>query len=211
MKTDALIQKLSKELSATQPFTPVRTARFIFALCLAIFGGQLLLRALRPDVGSVLMSTTFLLFAGGLLLGAICLALALAISATPGRNDDSRLYYVALVPFLFSLLSLFSFPWSPSPETFWSELGAIICVKEALLLSLLPSFAIFGVLRRRAVTRPLRVGAFVGLLSVALAASALTLCCTNSLSLHVATCHFLLPAFFSCVIGGIAGRLFLRW
>ncbi len=211
MKTDALIQKLSGELTAARPLTPTRTAGLTFSLCLAILLGQLLLRTLRPDVDRVLLSPTFLLFTGGLLLGAVCLAMALGVASVPGRNDDTRFYSLAIVPFLFSLVTLFCFPLSPSTGKFLSELGGMVCVKEALLLSLLPSFAIFGVLRRRAVTRPLRAGAFIGVLGIAGAATALTLCCTNSHSWHVAACHFLLPAFFGCIIGALAGRLLLRW
>ncbi len=211
MKTDALIKKLSGELTPTKRFSTDRAAALIFLFFAVSLVGQFLLRARRPDAVPLLTSSSFF-FLGAFFLGGIhCLIKGISSAAIPGRNTELFFFRLSLIPFSLGLLAIYLLPIAPSTGDVWHQLGEMVCVQEALLLSILPVGAVFLVLRRLAVTRPWRAGALVGLLGVAGAGLALSLCCANSATLHVAGCHFLFPAIFASLFSGLAARWLVRW
>ena len=209
MKTDALIQKLSGELTPANRVSPDRTAALLFLVFTGSLAGQLLLQTRRPDALALLTSTSFFFLVAFFLIGTSFLVRGLAVSAVPGRNSNFFRWSVA--PFLLGLAAIYFIPISQSSGDLWHQVGGLTCVQEALLLALLPVGALFFVLRRQAVTHLARTGAIVGALGVAGSGLALSLCCPNSVTAHVATCHLILPAIFASVFAGLVGRWLLRW
>lgn len=212
MRTDELIQQLSTDLPPVRPLArlPVRLAGWA-VISATSFAVVLVLMGVRRELGDVLDRADFAFEAALLLLTAISAAVGALTMSVPG---DARSVLVKWLPVGAALACVL---WALGELAFASATGAPTgrvtfawhCVYKTASIAVVPSVALFALLRRAA---PLD-GAWSGLLALLATAAvgvlgANTICPTDR-PMHMLLWHVLPLVLFGGVGAGL-GTWLLR-
>ena len=212
MKTDYLISAMVQDGATHRPSVGAR-----MTIALAIGGAVAsllfaLVLGLRPDIGSALRTSRFLL---KLAVTVTCFAFALWAStqlARPHANLGKVLAGLAVAPALLALTVAFELATMAPDQWFARAVGSNsrICLMAVPVLSIAPLLALLAALRAGAPRSPLMAGAVAGLLAGALAASLYAMHCVDDSPLFVALWYTPAIAIVT-LLGAVAGRRVLRW
>ena len=214
MKTDELIQKLAKEAGPIRKLSSLsRRLAFWLAAALLFLIPGVLLRGVRPDLAHQVVSCRFML--EGLLILALSGFSALAALALSVPGDERSAWTrwapaVALTAWLMLLgAHMGRIVFSSGPSTLSTGSG-LFCVRDILLLSLLPGAWLMVMIRRAAPVELGLSGVLAALSAASFAALGTQFTCSIDDPLHIVVWH----AATVVVIAGagiVFGKRFLRW
>ena len=213
MRTEELIVQLARAAGPVRPLArpSVRTARWaaavlpFAALCVIAIGA-------RIDLGTAIHQPTFVALAAvTLLTGLVAAASSLALGV-PGsdRSPFQRVLPLILGAIWTVALLLLVFRGENPVRRILALPIHLACVIEIAAIGLVPSWALFAMLRRAA---PLRLGwsaALATLAGVGLGATATQFICPLDDPAHQLVGH-VLPAATLVLMGAVAGRRSLNW
>jgi hypothetical protein len=212
MKTDDLIRALSSDLA---PPGPSIEARFAVAflpgvlIALALFAVTL---GPRPDLALVASDMRFLFKFVVTLLLALCSALLVWRLVRPGAPARLQIAVLAFVPLVLAagvIMELFVLPaGSWCPKLIGSN--GLVCLLSIPFFALPMLIAEILALRQGAPTRPVLTGVVAGLFAGGVAAAIYAAHCPDDSPLFVALWYSLGIAIVA-LVGGLVGRLALRW
>lgn len=215
VKQRELIQRLSRELSPVRPVPALFSFGVAFLTAIALVSAQIFLQRHRSDLNMLLSQPFFWPFCCALFLSVYFFAKALSLASIPGRSGYLTYTQWALAALLLATLFLFlrANALSSSFANFSEELalGGWGCALEVMLLSLLPSGALFLFFRARAVTQPKFAGMLVALLATLVSAAALQICCANDHAGHLLGSHLVLPLVLASGVGAVIGSKIFKW
>ena len=212
MKTDDLIGALVQDGATRRPSVGVRmtvalamggaVASVLFALILGV----------RPDIGSAVQTSRFLLKLAFTVSGFACALWASVQLARPDANLGKVLAGLAIAPVLLALTVAYELTAIAPDQWSTRAIGSNsrICLVAVPLLSIAPLIALLAALRAGAPRSPLTAGAVAGLLAGALGASLYATHCVDDSPLFVALWYTPTIALM-VVLGAVAGRRMLRW
>jgi hypothetical protein len=212
MKTDDLIRALTTDLA---PPGPSIETRFVMAflpgvlLALALFAVTL---GPRPDLALVASDMRFLFKFVVTLLLALCSALLVWRLVRPGAPARLQIVALAFVPLVLAagvLVELFVLP-TPSWGARLVGSNGLVCLVSIPFFALPMLIAEILALRHGAPTRPMLTGVVAGLFAGGVAAAIYAAHCPDDSPLFVALWYSLGIAIVA-LLGGLAGRLALRW
>ncbi|WP_296818009.1 DUF1109 domain-containing protein [Brevundimonas sp.] len=211
MKTDDLIEALALGVEPVRParLDPLTLAAAVAASVLTV----VLVLRLRPDLVEALgdpMVWVKGVYTAGLAGAGLWLATRLG---TPGREGKAPALLLTAIAGLMLGLGLFELILTPADERGAVLLGETwrVCGRNILIASVLTGPLVFVSARRLAPTRPVLSG-----LALGAAASAIGATAYGVLHCPEATLSFLAVWYTSAIalgglVGGVAGRLALRW
>lgn len=209
MKTDDLIRALAADHPAEAP--PKRMLRWLAPALLASFALLMLTLGPRPDlVESLGEPLSVLRFVLTLLLGLSALRAVLTLA----RPEQKRGLFLPMLLVGVIAAGLWVWAWAATPAEGrqMAMVGKTMayCLTTIPILSLFPVAALFALLRRGAVTAPLRAGLAAGLAGGGLAAAIYAIHCTEDSPLFYVTWYGL--AILSVtLLSGLIGQRLLRW
>lgn len=212
MRTTDLIAALAADAKAgTMPLARVWAAALAGAAAIAcvVF---LMTIGPRTDIATAISSPQFLYkFVVTLALAGSALYV-LDLLARPGAARPPQLLALLLAPAL--LAAAIGAELFLRPEEQWAMLttgkNSLVCLLYIPVIGIGPLAVMILALRRGAPTRPVLAGVVAGIVAGAIAATFYAAHCTDDSPLFVATWYSLAIAALA-VLGGIAGRLFVRW
>jgi hypothetical protein len=211
MKTDDLINLLTKDLRPVWPFVRVVS---VAALCGALVTAAIFFQGIgfRSDISQALESTRFLFkFVVTIALAVGATGAAIALSR-PGVGIERWGWALAAVPTL--LLCAVALELISVPERAWMERlvghNARFCLTLIPLLAIGPFVCLFIALRRGAPPNPRLAGALAGLAASGIAATFYASYCTDDSPLFLAT-WYPLATLMVATVGYFAGDRLLRW
>jgi hypothetical protein len=212
MKTDDLIRAMTSDLAPPGPSIETRFA-------VAFLPGALVALALfavtlgpRGDLALVAGDMRFLFKFVITLMLALCSALLVWRLVRPGSPARLQIAVLALVPLVLAggvLMELFVLPagaWCPK----LIGSNGLVCLVSIPLFALPMLIAEILALRQGAPTRPTLTGVVAGIFAGAVAAAIYAAHCPDDSPLFVALWYSLGIAIVA-LVGGLAGRLALRW
>jgi hypothetical protein len=212
MKTDDLIRALTSDLAPPGPSIETRFAMAFLPgalVALALFAVTL---GPRPDLALVTSDMRFLFKFVITLLLALCSALLVWRLVRPGAPARLQIAVLAFVPLVLAagvLMELFVLPaGSWGPKLIGSN--GLVCLVSIPFFALPMLIAEILALRQGAPTRPTLTGAVAGLFAGGVAAAIYAAHCPDDSPLFVALWYSLGIAIVA-LVGGLAGRLALRW
>lgn len=212
MKTDDLIGVLVQDGATRRPSVGVR-----MTVALAV-GGAIasvlfaLILGVRPDIGSAVQTSRFLLKLAVTVSGFACALWACVQLARPDANLGKVLVGLAIAPALLAFAVAYELATIAPDEWTARAIGSNsrICLLAVPLLSIAPLTALLAALRAGAPRSPLTAGAVAGLLAGALGATLYATHCVDDSPLFVALWYTPTIALM-VVLGALAGRRMLRW
>lgn len=214
MRTDELIDSLSK----TAASVPLRTPAYYavrLALVLVVYGASMVaFKGLRPDVVLQLARPLFAVEIAMLLLLVLSSTAGAVVAMYPDMYQKHRLtgipYAVFAVFLLFVLAQLF-IPagiglYIPTPE----HVDDLECTIAIAGFAVLPSLIIFALMRRGNTVHPLRAGALAVLAAAGTGCLILRVIEQNDIISHLLVAHYL-PTLGFAAIGAIIASRLLRW
>lgn len=213
MKTDDLIENLSKNLTAVGSL-PNRKSRLIRHLVFSILGTGLTfsLFSIRANLAQVIFTYQFVIGAFLLFIGWILSSYSLVTLEEPSSSSKGVWRWPIVLMALLSLMYLLFLVLSPNQDRVDGlRLSGISCSEDILFLSMLPGIFIFFLLKNGATTRPDLIGIFWGLICAMMASFALQFSCPSDLSSHLLVWHFAAPFVVLSLAGFFLGRKFLKW
>jgi hypothetical protein len=212
MKTDDLIRALTSDLAPPGPSIETRFAvAFLpgLLIALALFAVTL---GPRPDLVLVASDMRFLFKFVVTLLLALCSALLVWRLVRPGAPARLQIVVLAFVPLVLAggvLMELFVLPTASwCPKLVGSN--GLVCLVSIPLFALPMLIAEILALRQGAPTRPTLTGVVAGLFAGGVAAAIYAAHCPDDSPLFVALWYSLGIAIVA-LVGGLVGRLALRW
>jgi hypothetical protein len=212
MKTDDLIRALASDLAPPGPSIETRFAVAFLPgvlVALALFAVTL---GPRPDLMLVASDMRFLFKFVITLLLALCSALLVWRLVRPGAPTRLQIAVLAFVPLVLAagvLTELFVLPaGSWCPKLIGSN--GLVCLVSIPFFALPMLIAEILALRQGAPTRPTLTGVVAGLFAGGVAAAIYAAHCPDDSPLFVALWYSLGIAIVA-LVGGLAGRLALRW
>jgi hypothetical protein len=212
MKTDDLIRGLTADLtvSRTRP-------EWLFVV--ALVPGLLVALALflatlgpRPDFVVALGDARFIFKFVVTLLLALCSAMLVARLVRPGAPARLQVAALALVAVVLALGVVAELV--TVPRALWGTKlvgqNSIVCLLSIPLFALPILIAALIALRRGAPTQPGVTGVVAGLFAGAIGAAIYAAHCPDDSPLFIAAWYSLAIAIVA-IVGGVAGRLSLRW
>jgi hypothetical protein len=212
MKTDDLIRALSSDLTVER-----RSLERHFALAVVpgAVAALVLFAAIlgpRPDVMAAMHSPRFMFKFVITLLLALCSALLVWRLARPGAPARLQTIALAMVPVVLGLGVVAEL--ITMPPTTWEPrmvgVNGLTCVLSIPLFALPILIAALYALRDGAPVRPGLTGIVAGLFAGAAGAAIYAAHCPDDSPLFVALWYSIAIAFVAAM-GGIAGRVALRW
>lgn len=211
MKTDDLIAAMAAD---TQPARFGLAAGWWLAVAIAALAAAaafLIMLVPRPDIALVVSSARFLfkfLFAGSLAGAAFVSVRALS---RPGVSVRAALPLL-VPPVLLAIAVGLELISAPAAEWTTRLVGknSMACLFFIPTIGMLPLAAFIVALRRGAPSHPVLAGAVCGLLSGGVAALFYATHCLDDSPLFVATWYSIAVVVLA-VLGGLAGKLFVRW
>ena len=212
MKTDDLIRAMTSDLAPPGPSIETRFAvAFLpgLLLALALFAVTL---GPRGDLALVASDMRFLFKFVVTLLLALCSALLVWRLVRPGAPARLQIAALTLVPLILAagvLAELFVLPTASwCPKLVGSN--GLVCVVSIPLFALPMLIAEILALRQGAPTKPALTGVVAGLFAGGVAAAIYAAHCPDDSPLFIALWYSLGIAIVA-LVGGLAGRLALRW
>lgn len=207
MNTNELIEKLAK---GSEPVRRIRApllaflrwllvAGFCLAVGVAIFGP-------RADLGIVLYQRGFTLQ----ILSGIALAMMSALSAFVLSVPDRPKGWVSALPLLTTSLWLLSISVNFYYIGFSPVDLGFACVRDVVVLAIVPSIFLFILLKTSAPLQKGRVGFLALISTAAMGAVGTQFICHNDDPMHMLLWHFL-PVILIGLLGIWLGRHLLRW
>jgi hypothetical protein len=210
MKTDDLINALSRDSARTETRVGTRMAFALLVGLLVAVGLVVTFFGLRPDIGAARMMV--MMKAGFAALGAgVALPLLMQL-AKPGRSVGWRIAAVAgFVLLCLGVIAIALMGGAPAPRfESLTEFRIPWCVALIPLLAT-PTAALLGwLVRDLAPTRLAMTGAALGAVSGGVGAMAYAMYCPVDSAMFVATWYAVAIA-LCAVIGAVAGTRLLRW
>jgi hypothetical protein len=212
MKTNDLIRAMTSDLAPPGPSIEARFAvAFLPGLLLALVLFAVTLGP-RGDLALVASDMRFLFKFVVTLLLALCSALLVWRLVRPGAPARLQITVLALVPLILAagvLMELFLLPigtWCPK----LIGSNGLVCLVSIPLFALPMLIAEIFALRQGAPTRPTLTGVVAGLFAGGVAAAIYAAHCPDDSPLFVALWYSLGIAIVA-LVGGLVGRLALRW
>lgn len=212
MKTEDLIETLASDLSPRR-FRPGTLLAFGLLAAIAAAGLSFAMAiGIRPDFAEAVTSIRFLYkFVVTIAFAASALAL-LRLCLYPETSGRPPLGLMLVGPALLALgvlvelLSLDQSRWA------MAAIGKnwYLCLTVIPALGIVPLGLFIWVLRQGAPTRPVLAGVCAGVLAGAIAATFYAANCTNDSPLFVAIWYPIAVGILAA-LGGVLGRLFVRW
>ena len=212
MRTDDLIKALDAD--ARSKAMPLRSVWWVAAAAAAVIAAVVFFLTIgpRPDIMVAMHTMRFLAkFVFTIVLAVTAFGLIRALS-TPGASTARAAAWMAAAPVLVAvavILELFMVP-----EVMWGTrmvgTNMMICMGFIPLIGIGPLAIFLWVLRYGAPTRPVLAGAVAGLLAGGLSATFYAAHCFDDSPLFVAT-WYTIAIIVLAAIGGLGGRLFVRW
>jgi len=212
MRTDDLIKALDAD--ARSKAMPLRSVWWVAAAAAAVIAAVVFFLTIgpRPDIMVAMHTMRFLAkFVFTIVLAVTAFGLIRALS-TPGASTARAAAWMAAAPVLVAVavvLELFMVP-----EVMWGTrmvgTNMMICMGFIPLIGIGPLAIFLWVLRYGAPTRPVLAGAVAGLLAGGLSATFYAAHCFDDSPLFVAT-WYTIAIIVLAAIGGLGGRLFVRW
>jgi hypothetical protein len=212
MKTDDLIRALTSDLAPPGPSIETRFAVAFLPgvlVALALFAVTL---GPRPDLALVASDMRFLFKFVITLLLALCSALLVWRLVRPGAPARLQIAALALVPLVLAagvLVELFVLP-TPSWGARLIGSNGLVCLMSIPFFALPMLIAEILALRQGATTRPTLTGVVAGLFAGGVAAAIYAAHCPDDSPLFIALWYSLGIAIVA-LVGGLVGRLALRW
>ncbi len=207
MKTDKLIHLLAEQSSAVKPLaSPLR--RVVRALsgaffCVAI--GVALL-GLRADLETAIWEFSFIAQAVATIALACLSAVAAFLMSVPGRSSS----WVRSVPFVTVVVWLLVIVLGVFTSGESSRGFHFACMRDIIVLAVIPGAYLFFMLKRAAPLELGRVGFFTALAAAAFGALGAQFICHDHRLIHMLLWHYL-PVIALGAIGAWLGRRLLRW
>jgi len=212
MKTDDLIRAMTSDLAPPGPSIETRFAVAFLpgvVVALALFAVTL---GPRADLALVAGDMRFLFKFVVTLLLALCSALLVWRLVRPGAPARLQIAALAFVPLVLAagvLAELFVLPTASwCPKLVGSN--GVVCIVSIPLFALPMLIAEILALRQGAPTKPALTGVVAGLFAGGVAAAIYAAHCPDDSPLFVALWYSLGIAIVA-LVGGLAGRLALRW
>lgn len=211
MRTDALIE----QLAASRPLGSSPRATLVAAIAAGLLASAVIMLAwlgVRPDLGRAALTFPFwmkLFYALAIALIALGWTIRLA-RPTGALRSSAAMIAVPLA--LIALLAAFELARLPSSGStaMWLGHSSNVCTERIVVLSLpILAAALIG-LRRLAPTHLVSAGALAGLLAGAAGTLVYALHCDESSAPFVAL-WYTLGILLVGALGGVSGRLLLRW
>ena len=212
MRTDDLIKALDAD--ARSKAMPLRSVWWVAAAAAAVIAAVVFFLTIgpRPDIMVAMHTMRFLAkFVFTIVLAVTAFGLIRALS-TPGASTVRAAAWMAAAPMLVAVavvLELFMVP-----EVMWGTrmvgTNMMICMGFIPLIGIGPLAIFLWVLRYGAPTRPVLAGAVAGLLAGGLSATFYAAHCFDDSPLFVAT-WYTIAIIVLAGLGGLGGRLFVRW
>jgi hypothetical protein len=212
MKTDDLIRALTSDLAPPGPSIETRFAVAFLPgvlIALALFAMTL---GPRGDLALVAADMRFLFKFVITLLLALCSALLVWRLVRPGAPARLQIAVLAFVPLVLAagvVTELFVLPTGSWSRKLVGSNG-LVCLLSIPFFALPMLIAEILVLRQGAPTRPALTGVVAGLFAGGVAAAIYAAHCPDDSPLFVALWYSLGIAIVA-LVGGLAGRLALRW
>jgi len=212
MKTDDLIRALTSDLADPGPSIE---ARFAAALTPGVLVALILFAVTlgpRPDFMAATGDLRFVFKFVVTLLLALCSAMLVWRLVRPGASTRLQIAALVVVPLVLAsgvLAELVALPrplWMPRLV----GVNGLVCIASILLFALPLLIAAIFALRHGAPTNPGLTGVVTGLFAGAVAAAIYAAHCPDDSPLFVALWYSLGIAVVAAV-GGVAGRVALRW
>lgn len=209
MKTDDLIRALAADHPAEA--SPMRRLFWLAPALLASFTLLMATLGPRPDLMASLGDPLSVMrFALTLLLGLSALRAVLTLA----RPEQQRGLFWPMLVVGASATGLWLWAWAATPaegrQMAMVGKTMIYCLTTIPVLSVLPVAALFALLRRGAVTAPLRAGLAAGLAGGGLAAAIYAIHCTEDSPLFYVTWYGL-AILAVTLLSGLIGQRLLRW
>jgi hypothetical protein len=212
MKTDELIRGMTADLAVSRP-PPERLfgAAFMPGLLVALALFAVILGP-RPDFVASLADPRFVFKFVVTLLLALCSALLVWRLARPGAPKRLQIAALATVAVVLALGVVAELLTVPRPLWGTKLVGqnSVVCLLSIPLFALPLLIAALVALRHGAPTRPGATGVVAGLFAGGIGAAIYAAHCPDDSPLFVAAWYSLAIALVAAV-GGVAGRLSLRW
>jgi hypothetical protein len=212
MKTDDLIRAMTSDLAPPGPSIETRFAVMFLPgvlIALVLFAVTL---GPRGDLALVAGDMRFLFKFVVTLLLALCSALLVWRLVRPGAPARLQIAVLAFVPLVLAagvLMELFVLPagaWCPK----LIGSNGLVCLVSIPFFALPMLIAVILALRQGAPTRPTLTGVVAGLFAGGIAAAIYAAHCPDDSPLFVALWYSLGIAIVA-LVGGLVGRLALRW
>lgn len=207
MKTENLINALVNHAKPVKRLSspPVRFLRWLIAVMFCL-GAGILLFGLRPDLHSVAFAPSFSFQA----LFVFGLALLSALSAFLLSVPDKKNLWLDTLPIVTGVALAGTLLWGIfGSDSTHAGLG-FTCIRDIVVLGLLPGALLFFMLMQAAPLRLGKVGFFAMLSVGALGAFGTQFICKNDDPLHILLWHYL-PVLVLGAVGIMLGNIFLRW
>jgi len=214
MKTDDMIKKIASSAKPIKKLgTPlIRFLKFIVAAALCV-GVGIAVGGFRHDIGTKLSEPMFILEALIILFLVISSAAAALVISMPNTKQSlwaKRFPFVPLLVWLgFLAFELFFVYRDMGMDGFMIDYG-MMCVRDILLLAVVPGLVLFFMIQKAAPTKLGLVGVLILLAVAALGAMGTQFMCSISDPLHILLWHFV-PVLSLGGIGLFLGRMILRW
>jgi hypothetical protein len=207
MKTEALIKKISQNISPVKlQASPLKRffAWFLAAFFMVSLG--VVIRGFRGDVFQVLDHPFFIIETVSIFILAILASMSAFILSIPNEKQKPMWQWVFWVP-TAAWLSLLIYRSVTGAFVIESGLG---CIRDIVLIGLLPGAALFYMLSKAAPIRLGFVGALAALSMASIAAVGIQFTCSIESPLHLLFWH-LLPVLLIAGLGIALGRWLLHW
>jgi hypothetical protein len=212
MKTNDLIGALVQDGATRRPSVGVRVAIALAAggaIAAALFA---LILGVRPDIGSAMQTSRFLLKLVVTVSAFACALWACMQLARPDANLGKVLAGLAVAPVLLAAAVAYELATIAPDQWSAHAIGSNsrICLLAVPLLSIAPLIGLLAALRAGAPRSPLTAGAVAGLLAGALGATLYATHCIDDSPLFVALWYTPTIALM-VMLGALAGRRTLTW
>jgi hypothetical protein len=212
MRTDDLIKALDADASSKA--MPLRSAWWVAAGAAVVIAAVVFWLTIGPrhDIATAMHTMRF--------LAKFVFTIALAISAfvfirrlsTPGASTGRAAAWMIAAPLLVVVAVILELFTVPQAEWGTRLVGSnmMICMAFIPLIGIGPLAIFLWMLRYGAPTRPVLAGAVAGLLAGGLSATFYAAHCFDDSPLFVAT-WYTIAIIILAALGGLGGRLFVRW
>ena len=212
MRTDDLIKALDADASSKA--MPLRSAWWVAAGVAVVIAAVVFWLTIGPrhDIATAMHSMRF--------LAKFVFTITLAISAfvfirrlsTPGASTGRAAAWMIAAPLLVAVAVILELFAVPQAEWGTRLVGSnmMICMALIPLIGIGPLAIFLWMLRYGAPTRPVLAGAVAGLLAGGLSATFYAAHCFDDSPLFVAT-WYTIAIIILAALGGLGGRLFVRW